>query len=112
MKGRWCEGLDWISADDILEASPDLYVHLLCGVLARFSFAAEGQADMKKDVVLRAEIERRLGDGLLADDQRDCILDAMQLFADDTKRDVDAARKILARPNLRVVEGAAKEKQS
>jgi len=103
MNGHWCEGLDWIRAEDIIEADPDVYVRLLANLLGQFSFAAEGQSDTKKLVVLHAEIERRVRGGLLCDDQRGCILDAMQLRADDDARRLAALKKILARPNFSIV---------
>jgi hypothetical protein len=30
MKGHWCEGLDWVRAEYIMEHAPDLYVKLRC----------------------------------------------------------------------------------
>jgi hypothetical protein len=106
MNRHWCEGLDWIRVEDILDVDPDLYVQLLRNLQERLDFHPEGNKDTKKNVFLTAEIFRRIENKLVDDLQRDCIVEAMQLVAIDSKKDYERLVKVLQQNyGQRVVKG-------
>jgi hypothetical protein len=98
---RWCEGLDWIRVDEILEIDPELYVKLLCNLLGRLSATAKKRPEQKKYALLAAEMMRRIQKNM-DDTQRDCIIEAIRITTENAKRDLERAMALL-RPKLRIV---------
>jgi hypothetical protein len=96
---RWIEGLDWLRAENVFDpdlgGSPEAYISVLAGMLNYLP-----DTDPDRHDALHAEILRRVKNGSMDEQQRDCVLAAMQRSAAHAKEMYDIAIKVFG---LRVV---------
>jgi hypothetical protein len=100
MNKHWVEGLDWVRVNEILDIAPELYVQLLRHRLNYLPDTDGEEVAQEFDDIIKQRLPS------MDETQRNCVIEAHRLTAEDAKESLDRLTKLLhTKFGQRVVEG-------